>query len=232
MSRHTDDLKYWYLQRRARRSGKWSDKRPDLDWKGALHNRIACIAKTISALDAERYLEIGCETDIVFKSVACSHKVGVDPNRGGTVRATSDDFFAGNDERFDVIFVDGLHEYAQVKRDIDNALSVLNEGGAILIHDCLPLSYAAQAVPRIAGRKEAWTGDVWKAIAELKQRTDVDLRVIATDSGVGLLLPRENTDRKDFGVIDFASLDYRFYLDRHRDFGLIAYSEIDAFLAG
>lgn len=217
---------------RARMNGEWIDGGPDLSWNGDIYSRSACIARVAAAIGARRYLEIGCDSNVVFKGVPCDHKVGVDPSRGGTVRATSDDFFAANSETFDLVFIDGLHECAQVVRDIDNSLAALSANGAILMHDCLPLSFKAQAVPPMGSNRSAWNGDVWKAVVWLKQRADVDTRVLTLDHGVALLLPRANTDRKDFGVEDCAGLDYRFYLEHYRDFGLIGYDDIDAFVAG
>lgn len=218
-------------QRRARASGAWIDGHPDLSWENSLYNRIACISKVASIVEPQHYLEIGCDSGIVLKAVNCPHKVGVDPGRGGTIKTTSDAFFADNTETFDLVFIDGLHEYEQVKRDIYNSLEALTANGAILLHDCLPLSYQAQTVPSIAGHKD-WNGDVWKAIAEVKQDPDVDLRVITVDHGVGLLLPRANSDRKDFGVSNFGEVNYRFYLDHYREFGLIDFDQISDFVKG
>lgn len=231
MVRTIDKLVTRFHKMRARRAGIEVDGGPDLSWKEQLHNRIACLSKVAQLIDARDYLEIGCDSGIVLKSLACPNKVGVDPGNGGTIRTTSDKFFASNTQKFDLVFIDGLHEYAQVKRDIENALNALRPGGAILVHDCLPLSYQAQTVPSIAGHGD-WNGDVWKAIAQFKQHPGVDTRVITVDHGVGLLLPRPNTDLKDFGAGDFAKRDYRFYLDHWRAFGLIDYEEIEGFVTG
>ena len=46
---------------------------------------------------------------------------------------TSDEFFAQNEGSFDVVFIDGLHEYAQVRADAINALAVLSERGYIAL---------------------------------------------------------------------------------------------------
>ncbi len=219
------------IQWRARASGAWIDGHPDLSWKDCLYNRIACISKVASIIEPQRYLEIGCDSGNVLKANACAHKVGVDPGNGGTIKTTSDAFFAGSTDEFDLVFIDGLHEYKQVKRDIYNSLKVLSDNGAILLHDCLPLNYPAQTIPSIAGHRD-WNGDVWKAIAEVKQDPDVDLRVVTVDHGVGLLLPRPNSDRKDFGVTRFGDLDYHFYLEHYRDFGLIDFHGISDFIAG
>ena len=36
---------------------------------------------------------------------------------------------------FDIIFVDGLHEKQQVKKDILNSIKFLKDGGTIICHD-------------------------------------------------------------------------------------------------
>lgn len=40
-------------------------------------------------------------------------------------------------ERFDLIFVDGCHRPAPARRDIEDSLTILNEGGIIACHDLL-----------------------------------------------------------------------------------------------
>ena len=82
--------------------------------------------------------------------------------------------FLKNQDKFDLIFIDGLHTYNQVLKDIKNSLVALNNKGFVLLHDCFPMSYYDQAVPR-AQRK--WNGDVWKAITEIRTLKDVDTYV-------------------------------------------------------
>jgi hypothetical protein len=67
------------------------------------------------------YLEIGCSKNdnfnkmqLLFNSTSRGNFIGVDPERGGTMRMTSDEFFEQNKLMFDLIFVDGLHEAHQV----------------------------------------------------------------------------------------------------------------------
>ena len=64
--------------------------------------------------------------------------------RGGTIRTTSDEFFKNNKEKFDLIFLDGLHTYHQTIKDINNSLRNLNSNGIIIIHDCLPKKYGTK----------------------------------------------------------------------------------------
>ena len=133
-------------------------------------NRKYIIQDIINLKNYSKYLEIGCFDDELFSVIKIAHKTGVDPVSGGTIRLTSDQFFLQNKEYFDCIFIDGLHTYDQVKKDIRNSLKFLNENGIILLHDCLPNNFYEQATPRC---QWTWNGDVWKAIVEC--RTDKSL---------------------------------------------------------
>jgi hypothetical protein len=94
--------------------------------------------------------------------------------------------FANSTERFDLIFVDGLHEYPQTLRDTLQALEALNPGGLVVVDDPVPVDgFSAEPdeeealrLSAIAGdRRRAWNGDVFKVIAFLSTRP----------SGVGLV---------------------------------------------
>ena len=68
--------------------------------------------------------------------------IGVDPDIGGTIRLTSDKFFDEfNKNKFDIIFLDGLHTYKQTKKDLINALKVLNKNGVIVLDDFIPRNW-------------------------------------------------------------------------------------------
>ena len=138
----------------------------------------------------KKYLEIGCDQNQLFSRINIQNKVGVDPASGGNVRETSDNFFEKNKDMFDIIFIDGLHIYEQVKKDILNSIKYLNDEGVILIHDCLPDSMAKQAVPRY---KMQWNGDVWKAIVDLRQNADLEIFTCEIDQGIGIIKKNKNT---------------------------------------
>ncbi len=137
------------------------------------------------------YLEIGCDKDELFSKIKIKNKIGVDPISGGNVRKTSDEFFHNNNIKFDLVFIDGLHEYNQVKKDIINSLKNLNENGLVLVHDCLPSSMSKQAVPRY---RMSWNGDVWKAIVELRCVKDIEIYTCEVDQGIAIIQNKKNSD--------------------------------------
>tara|TARA_B100000073_G_scaffold65686_1_gene48602 strand:+ start:829 stop:1506 length:678 start_codon:yes stop_codon:yes gene_type:complete len=154
------------------------------------YSRLDMINYFIKKNDYKSYLEIGCDKNQIFSQITLSKKIGVDPYSGGNVRKTSDDFFKENEEKFDLIFIDGLHVYEQVKKDIINSINFLNKEGVILVHDCLPDTIGKQAVPRY---KMQWNGDVWKAIVDLRQRDDLEIHTCFVDQGIGIIKKQINS---------------------------------------
>jgi hypothetical protein len=154
------------------------------NWRSINYNRIALINLLVSNFQNCDYLEIGCNTNNLFDSVPVKNKIGVDPFAGGNIRKTSDDFFSENAAKFDVIFIDGLHTYEQVRLDVINAIKTLKPGGWIALHDLLPRDWIEQHVPVISSSN--WTGDVWKVAFELSKTNGVDFKILKIDNGVGV----------------------------------------------
>lgn len=175
--------------------------------------RWELIQAVIDRYGFRSYLEIGCAGNACFDKVRCDLKVGVDPVSGGTERKTSDAFFAENRQRFDCIFIDGLHKYAQVRQDIRNALDASTENAVVFLHDCLPRTIGEQAVPR---EQLTWMGDVWKAIVEYRCQPAVDTAVCTIDCGIGIVVKRPNTLPLALGADrDFQALSFGEYLENH-----------------
>ena len=137
------------------------------------------------------YLEIGCDQNQLFSKVEINNKIGVDPFSGGNIRKTSDAFFSSNSDKFDIIFIDGLHTYDQVKKDIINSVKCLKENGIVLVHDCMPDSLGKQAVPRF---KMKWNGDVGKAIVDVRQSEEWDIYTCEMDEGMGVIKKGKKTE--------------------------------------
>ena len=151
------------------------------------YSRHAFINKAISKFENCKYLEIGVSNNDVFNSIPLSmdNKFGVDPVSGGNYRMTSDDFFKKySDLKFDVIFIDGLHEYDQCKKDCINSMKQLSHDGIIFFHDFLPRSFFEEKVPR---KQKSWSGDIWKVAIELSKSKNIDFKIINIDMGIGML---------------------------------------------
>jgi len=153
-------------------------------WEDIHFNRIALVNLLCASKLDGNYLEIGCQGNILFDAVPIINKIGVDPKMGGTHKKFSDDFFKNNTECFDVIFIDGLHVYDQVRRDVINSIKFLKPGGWVAIHDMLPENAISEHVPIISSGP--WSGDVWKVAFELASSTGIEFKLIKIDCGVGL----------------------------------------------
>lgn len=156
-------------------------------------NRLDIIQHFIDKYDLQSYLEIGVDTGYVFGGVRINHKESVDPAENEyshatpTYKMTSDEFFMNYPEkRYDIIFIDGLHESEQVTKDIQNSVNSLNPNGVIILHDCNPTTEQIQIVPRI---QSLWSGNVWKSFVKFsyENKDKFNCYVIDTDYGCGVI---------------------------------------------
>lgn len=191
-------------------------------------NRKFIVQDIINIKKYTKYLEIGCFDNELFDVVNIDHKTGVDPVSGGTIRLTSDQFFKDNKEFFDCIFIDGLHTYEQVKKDIQNSLKFLNENGIILLHDCLPNNFYEQATPRC---QWTWNGDVWKAIVECRTDRNLDVYTCYADFGIGAIFKRPNKNFLDYQITNFSKLKFEnYHKDPYHLMNIIEYDELKKIL--
>lgn len=154
--------------------------------------RYQLINRLIKKFRYTNYLEIGLDRGETFRNVMCENKISVDPAEGQyahakpTFKMTSDKFFLEEAPllpRFDIVFIDGLHEHKQVKTDVYNSLARLSPEGSIVLHDCSPPTKESQTVPR---ETRCWCGDVWKAVVEFRaHQSDAGLVTINDDLGLG-----------------------------------------------
>ena len=202
-------------------------KKLNFNWNLSPH-RLEIIQNIIISKNYKKYLEIGCDKDQIFSNILIDYKIGVDPVQGGNVRKTSDDFFKNNLDKFDIIFIDGLHEYGQVNKDINNSLKALNDGGIILLHDCMPKSYFHQAVPR---SRMSWNGDVWKNIVEARANPEIDTYTCFADEGIGIIFNRLNRNKLIIDKKNFKKLKFRDFYYNYREYlNIISPEEINKIL--
>ena len=199
-------------------------KRLNFDWT-SFPTRIQIIQKIINLKKFKSYLEIGCYNDDVFSNIIIDDKTGVDPVSGGNIRETSDNFFKKNNRKFDLIYIDGLHHYDQVKKDIENSIFFLNVNGIIVIHDCMPRSFIEQAIPQSKG---IWTGDVWKNIVECRTFPFIQTYTVYADHGISILLKQPNKNILNLKSSNFKKLKFEeFYYNHNLYFNIISFNEIE-----
>ena len=201
-------------------------KRLNYDWS-KYPSRIEIIQNIINKQNYQNYLEIGCDKNENFSKIKIKNKIGVDPLQGGTIRKTSDEFFNSNTEKFDIIFLDGLHTYEQTIKDINNSLKFIKSSGVIVIHDCLPKKIWNQIVPRIYGH---WNGDVWKAIVHSRTYQNADTYTCIADHGLGLIFKRKNKNLLEIKIKEFKKLKFSDYYKNHKIFmNPISHEKIEKF---
>jgi SAM-dependent methyltransferase len=185
-------------------------------------SRTEIINRLLASLNRQTgYLEIG-ERDprVNFNKINSSRKWSVDPGVELEVNladfpCTSDEFFRklkaaeweGMPEKFDVIFVDGLHLAEQVDRDIANALEFLAEDGFIVIHDCNPPTEWHAREELYFGKSPSgkyWNGTTWKAFVKWRRNKEIYSCCVDTDWGVGII-------SKTFPLGQATSLANEFY---------------------
>nr|QBK88122.1 MAG: methyltransferase domain protein [Marseillevirus LCMAC202] len=110
-----------------------------------------------------------------------------------TYRMSSDDAFKIINKKYDIILVDGWHNFDQVERDIFNSLACLTNDGILVVHDCNPSTYKCtrdmQSVTEMIEKTQGvWCGNVYQVIIKLKiTRPDLKIQVVDTDFGCGLI---------------------------------------------
>ena len=213
-------------------------------YKNWSFNRIICKNKT--TVDPNPSKELYQENPEMYGK--CMGETYSDGTFGEIFKMTSDEFFnteipyldeKGNVKsvtlrkdnsiicRYDIIFIDGLHERGQVLRDMRNAFTCLNEGGVVIMHDCNP--------PKEAHTKEGidgcWTGDVYKAMLDIRNSPQCDAYVIDTDWGVGVVRPVHELKKKDITDIEHYNALYDWEYFDHARKQLLGLVDISTFIA-
>ena len=143
------------------------------------------------------YLEIGTQYGWNYDLINIESKECCDVDNSYhemTYVMPSDEMFAkmSLDKKYDIIFIDGLHNELYVHRDIINSLKHLNPGGIICVHDVLPKKFytsTEKIIPEIDG---PWNGDVWKAIVNLQNLNIEYYTIHNNDSGLGIIKYLDN----------------------------------------
>jgi hypothetical protein len=151
-----------------------------MNWSARRINLLA------DKLSARKYLEIGVEKGETFTDIRITERTAVDPAFAFDTTALananthfhqkpSDQFFAeiSGNSLFDLIFIDGLHQFEQVVRDFSNAIIHSHSGSVIVLDDTKPIDIfsanpnrddAIRFRRRTGVEDAAWHGDVYKIV--------------------------------------------------------------------
>jgi len=180
-------------------------------------NHTDLINFLINKNKSKSYLEIGVQRPSKnFDKIKVKSKVGVDPdpNALATFKVTSDQFFKTNKSKFDVIFIDGLHEANQVQRDFENALACLDDGGFIVLHDCNPTDEAVAKFPRTV--RGVWNGDVYKFAISLNNYDGIDFCTVDFDHGCAVVWRDETKKAAPEPVMEIKHITWEYFV-QHKD---------------
>jgi len=184
----------------------------------------------------QTYLEIGVRVPSDnFNKIKSTLKHSVDPNPSNeyTYNVTSDDFFENcvGDQKYDVIFIDGLHTEEQSYKDAINSIKHLNTDGFIIMHDCNPANeYLTRSHDEYLKTGGGWNGTIYKSFIRLKNELkDWSCFVVDENYGCGVL-----TKRKIFKNVQFNIGDISWeYFDKNRKniLQLITFDEYEKIIA-
>ena len=198
-------------------------------------SRIDVIQGLLDLFSQPHYLEIGVAKGATFHSVRAARKVGVDPkfgfdekqtaaaDRSGEYhRVTSDSYFGSvikPSDKFNVIFLDGLHTSDQTLRDLLNAVDYLSPKGIIVIDDAIPISYPASLRDRqeFFALREAlnikggsWMGDVFRLIFFIESfMQSWSYRVVSNNHGQVVMWKRRRVGAPDRTIEHVALAEYK-----------------------
>lgn len=161
--------------------------------------RVELINSLARRFDYKTYLEIGVGDGTTYEQIDIENKECCDPNvddedgcyKNVTYEMTSDKMWHSidNDKKWDIIFIDGLHEGNTVLRDLFYGMYHLSDDGVIIIHDSLPISEESASYPR--NTDGSWHGTVYK-IYPVLNAIGIKYCIINDDQGMGVV-PKQQT---------------------------------------
>jgi hypothetical protein len=164
--------------------------------KGAHVNLIKPIAIGLKQAGfLNRYLEIGIRSGPCFNAVAPlateSYAVDIDKRCYNNIKhnknliwfcGKSTDFLRQHNskKKFDLVFIDGAHEYKASLGDFEQVLPLVNENGIILLHDTYP--------PEERFLSKSYCNDTYKTAEHIKRNyTQYELVTLPFYYGISIV---------------------------------------------
>lgn len=215
-------------------------------------SRHRAVQGLLDLFDQPSYLEIGVNTGATFTKIKAARKVAVDPKFLFDTKAerkrephasfheiTSDAYFGtviDPTERFDVIYLDGLHTFEQTLRDFTAALHYLTPTGVILIDDVAPVSYLASLPDRdnyfkvrthLGVTDKSWMGDVYRLVFFIQTfYQHLSYATIADNHGQAIVWRERRPQVKERLVRETGELSFEQFVLGLDDMNLMPYGEI------
>lgn len=204
--------------------------------------RWKVIQSLLDLFEDPTYLEVGVSKGVTFHRVTAASAVAVDPlfdfdweaarrthPTSAYHQVTSDEYFGsviGPDEKFDVIFLDGLHTYEQTLRDLLNALNHLSDRGVIVIDDVRPPTYHAslpdharslQVRAWVRGDTKDWMGDVYRLLWFIDSFCQtLTYRTVSNNHGMAVVWRQRREAITERSIRATAELSFeQFVLEQH-----------------
>jgi hypothetical protein len=193
--------------------------------------RTEIINVLFNKFDFQSYLEIGVQVPANnFDKIIAIYKESVDPTPRGdcTYIMTSDEFFKNHvKNKYDVIFIDGLHTAEQAYKDVYNAINYLNEDGFIIMHDCNPITeYHTRSYEEFIKTGGPWNGTVFNGFIRLKNELiNWSCFVVNEDHGCGIITQKQILKNKQFDYNTYNFLWKEFDINRNELLQLIDFNE-------
>ncbi|WP_316897786.1 class I SAM-dependent methyltransferase [Pseudodesulfovibrio indicus] len=214
-------------------------------------SRSQIIQTLINVRNYSRYLEVGVHKGETFLNIDAEKKVAVDikfsfdyqndKNPNATYyQVPSDQYFsspAGRD-KFDIIFIDGLHTLEQTLRDLLNAVTSLADGGIIVIDDVIPDSYHASLPDfqqslrlrnHLGSTSRSWMGDVYRVVFFIHYFLPKFNYATVTDSHGVLVMwqdPRRNTFEPKMSLEDIGRVPFEAIVDNERIYNKLPFEAV------
>jgi len=166
------------------------------------------------------YLELGIFTKDTFEHINSIKRTGVDkdPKWSPTHLMTTDEFFAINDDRFELTYIDANHMIDFVVRDYNNSILVTDK--VIAMHDMIP--------PTDEYTAPHYCGDSYKMLAYLIDHKDEhDFIVLNENYGVTFIFgPFKPIHLDD----SYLSMSYGEFISKLNSISLLEKDEAEAII--
>ena len=163
---------------------------------------IVPIINSIPNIEAYSYLELGVWNGRNHSKILCRDKSSVDVGWNPTFKMTTDEFFAQNKEKWDIVFVDADHNLEGGLKDYNNSTKICSK--FIIMHDLYPDN------PQQATETGNYAGNVWRLLYHIiSRKIHLEHYVLNGDVGMTVFFPPFKTfDLKDIDkTVSYSQLD-------------------------